>query len=219
MSETKGQARRRIDSDPKICDKDSVPVVSPASSSMSSVSSCGSSAGAKTKAHGHAPKRTRVVSPQTIWYISSLIALTGIFYYVHVIAPGAGPMAGHDAVGTSVGTSHVISCGGRGVLDTPIANASLSYDDKLEWIRRTQFPHLNKQVYLDYTGAGLYQIQQVEQLVCDLKSNLYGNAHSQSPSSLHTEQTLCDIRHKVLDFFNASPSEYSVIFTSGCTGT
>lgn len=122
------------------------------------------------------------------------------------------------ATATISSSQHLINCGNRGVLDTPVANSTMSFGEKLEWMRQNQFPQLKDQVYLDFTGAGQYQIQQVEQMICDLRTNLYGNAHSQSPSSLRTEQTLCDLRHKVLDFFNASSSQYTVIFTSGCTG-
>lgn len=51
----------------------------------------------------------------------------------------------------------------------------------------------------------------------DLKTHLYGNTHSENPSSVLTERRVEEIRAHVLRFFNTTLAEYSVIFTSGAT--
>ncbi|CAF90945.1 unnamed protein product, partial [Tetraodon nigroviridis] len=44
-----------------------------------------------------------------------------------------------------------------------------------------------------------------------------GDPHSQNPSSRLTHDTLERVRYRILQHFNTTPEEYSVIFTSGCT--
>ncbi|XP_015082926.1 molybdenum cofactor sulfurase [Solanum pennellii] len=93
------------------------------------------------------------------------------------------------------------------------ANSPKNIDE----IRATEFKRLNDTVYLDHAGATLYSESQMEAVFKDLNSNLYGNPHSQSTCSLATEDIVGKARQQVLSFFNASPREYSCIFTSGAT--
>lgn len=51
----------------------------------------------------------------------------------------------------------------------------------------------------------------------DMMSNLYGNPHSGSPSSQLSTNRVEDIRHKVLQFFNAEPDEFDVVFVANAT--
>ena len=51
----------------------------------------------------------------------------------------------------------------------------------------------------------------------DLKTHLYGNPHSQNPSSQLSADAVDGIRELVLQHFNTDSSHYDVIFTSGCT--
>lgn len=51
------------------------------------------------------------------------------------------------------------------------------YGGKLEEIRATDTPHLTDQVYLDYTGSGVYRASMVDAMAQDMKTNLYGNPH------------------------------------------
>ena len=64
------------------------------------------------------------------------------------------------------------------------------YNGTIDTIRENDMKRMRGAVYLDYTGAGLYRESQVT--VCNnlLLSNLYGNAHSRSPSSLNTEHAV-----------------------------
>ena len=51
----------------------------------------------------------------------------------------------------------------------------------------------------------------------DLASHLYGNPHSQNPSSLLSTDSIDGIRELVLNHFNTDSTHYDIVFTSGCT--
>lgn len=53
--------------------------------------------------------------------------------------------------------------------------------------------------------------------MADMMSNLYGNPHSGSPSSQLSTNRIEDIRHQVLQFFNADPDEFDVVFVANAT--
>lgn len=93
------------------------------------------------------------------------------------------------------------------------------YSRHLESIRHTDFPNLKGHCYLDHTGAELYPSPVLESFTADLKANCYGNPHSgeTSPSASATERRVEEARHRVLNFFDASPDDYSVVFTSNAT--
>lgn len=67
------------------------------------------------------------------------------------------------------------------------------------------------------TGSAAYRASQVDAMAEDLKQNLYGNTHSENPSSVLTERRVEEVRAHVVRFFNTTLSEYSVVFTSGAT--
>ncbi|XP_043993005.1 molybdenum cofactor sulfurase [Gambusia affinis] len=71
--------------------------------------------------------------------------------------------------------------------------------------------------YLDHAAATLYPESLLRDYFRDISTNLYGNPHSHSPSSSLTHDTVERVRDRVLQHFNTSSKEYSVIFTSGCT--
>ncbi len=82
-------------------------------------------------------------------------------------------------------------------------------------LRRREFSRLDAQghVYLDYTGAGLYSESQVRANAEFLCRSVFGNPHSRNPTSLAATQ-LCDhARTRVLQYFNADPDLYEVVFT------
>uniref|UniRef100_A0A4W3JJ23 Molybdenum cofactor sulfurase n=1 Tax=Callorhinchus milii TaxID=7868 RepID=A0A4W3JJ23_CALMI len=71
--------------------------------------------------------------------------------------------------------------------------------------------------YLDHAGTTLYAHSQLQRFYQDLADNVYGNPHSENLSSKLTHDTIENVRYRVLQHFNTSPEEYSVIFTSGST--
>ncbi|XP_015882118.3 molybdenum cofactor sulfurase isoform X1 [Ziziphus jujuba] len=87
----------------------------------------------------------------------------------------------------------------------------------IDEIRATEFKRLDGKVYLDHAGATLYSESQMEAIFKNLTANVYGNPHSQSDTSSATGDLVREARQQVLDYFKASPKEYSCIFTSGAT--
>jgi molybdenum cofactor sulfurtransferase len=93
-------------------------------------------------------------------------------------------------------------------------------DARFEELRQREFSRLDAlgHVYLDYTGAGLYSESQVRANAEMLCSSVLGNPHSRNPTSL-AATTLCeDARTRVLDYFNADPDLYEVVFTLNSSG-
>ena len=76
----------------------------------------------------------------------------------------------------------------------------------------------NGQVYLDYTGGGLYSESQVRAHQDVLLNGVFGNPHSTNPSSRISTELVENTRKASLDFFQADPAEYVVIFTSNASG-
>jgi molybdenum cofactor sulfurtransferase len=87
-------------------------------------------------------------------------------------------------------------------------------------LRASDYERLDRlgHVYLDYTGGGLYAASQIRAHAEFLLSNVYGNPHSTNPTSALTTQLVEQARTRVLEFFNASPQEYAVVFTPNATG-
>jgi molybdenum cofactor sulfurtransferase len=95
--------------------------------------------------------------------------------------------------------------------------ASTAQIDKL---RARDYARLEKtgQVYLDYTGGSLYAESQVLAHQKLLLEGVFGNPHSTNPTSFASTKLIEDTRKAILRFFNASPEEYVVIFTSNASG-
>jgi selenocysteine lyase/cysteine desulfurase len=89
-----------------------------------------------------------------------------------------------------------------------------------EQLRRREYARLDHggQVYLDYTGAGLYAESQLAEHFELLRSSVFGNPHSASPASVAATALVEQARAAVLSFFRADPVEYVVIFTPNATG-
>ena len=90
----------------------------------------------------------------------------------------------------------------------------------IDELRRTQYERLDagEHVYLDYTGGGLYAETQLQQHQQMLRDNVFGNPHSTNPTSLAATKLVDSARAYVLNFFNADPREYDVIFTLNASG-
>ena len=91
---------------------------------------------------------------------------------------------------------------------------------QIDALRASEYSRLDnrRHVYLDYTGGSLYADSQLREHMALLCEHVLGNPHSSNPASsamtLMVEQT----RQAVLEFFNASPEEYLVIFTANASG-
>ncbi|RMF78175.1 MAG: aminotransferase class V-fold PLP-dependent enzyme [Chloroflexi bacterium] len=90
----------------------------------------------------------------------------------------------------------------------------------LDTLREQEYNRLDqtRQIYLDYTGGGLYAKSQLKQHTEMLLKGVYGNPHSSNPTSLASTMLDDEARQYVLSFFNADPEEYMVIFTPNASG-
>ena len=88
----------------------------------------------------------------------------------------------------------------------------------IDELREREYPHLDKEVYLDYTGAGVYALAQLRAHQDRLSARAYGNPHSANPTSVASTELVESARRAVLRFLNADPDEYAVIFTPNATG-
>jgi len=90
----------------------------------------------------------------------------------------------------------------------------------LDALRAAEYSRLDllRHTYLDYTGAGLNASRQVREHLSLLESQVFGNPHSQNPTSATITTLVEQCRRKVLDYFHASPEEYTVIFTPNASG-
>jgi selenocysteine lyase/cysteine desulfurase len=90
----------------------------------------------------------------------------------------------------------------------------------IDAIRAHEYGRLDRlaQVYLDYTGGSLYAEAQLQEHMALLADQVFGNPHSSNPTSLAMTTLVEQTRAVVLDYLNASPDEYAVIFTSNASG-
>jgi molybdenum cofactor sulfurtransferase len=91
---------------------------------------------------------------------------------------------------------------------------------QFEALRQREFSRLDAQgqVYLDFTGAGLYAESQVRAHTEFLCRGVFGNPHSRNPTSLAATQLCEAARSRVLEYFNADPELYEVVFTLNASG-
>jgi len=73
-------------------------------------------------------------------------------------------------------------------------------------------------IYLDYTGGGLCAESQLARHRDLLAGAVFGNPHSQNVPSREATAQAEATRTQILEFFQASPEEYEVIFTPNATG-
>ncbi|MGK5740394.1 aminotransferase class V-fold PLP-dependent enzyme [Micromonospora sp. URMC 103] len=91
---------------------------------------------------------------------------------------------------------------------------------RIDALRATEYQHLDRDghVYLDYAGAGVPARAQVVAHQERLLAGLYGNPHSENPTSAAAGAQVEAARRAVLRFFRADPAEYAVVFTPNATG-
>lgn len=91
------------------------------------------------------------------------------------------------------------------------------YNAKVEAFRDEEYPMLKGSVYLDHAGTTPYPKSLMDSFVRDMTSNLYGNPHSGSSSSQLSTSRIEDVRLRVLQFFNADPADFDVVFVANAT--
>lgn len=90
----------------------------------------------------------------------------------------------------------------------------------IDRLRLTDYARLdvNRQVYLDYTGGGLYAESQILRHHRLLSEHVFGNPHSTNPASLASTELVEHAREYILRFFHADPEEYAAVFTANASG-
>ncbi|GAB3276585.1 aminotransferase class V-fold PLP-dependent enzyme [Larkinella harenae] len=90
----------------------------------------------------------------------------------------------------------------------------------LDALRDREFARLDEHghIYLDFTGAGLYTQQQVDQHSQQLKQQVFGNPHSSNPTSNYSTAVTESARDYVLHYLNTNREEYVCIFTQNASG-
>lgn len=85
-------------------------------------------------------------------------------------------------------------------------------------LRKKEFSRLDKkkQIYLDYTGGGLYPKSLIKTHQRQLLKSVFGNPHSTNPASQLSEKKIKETRESILNFFHAE--DYYCIFTPNATG-
>eukprot|EP00731_Ephydatia_muelleri_P014883 Em0008g603a len=104
------------------------------------------------------------------------------------------------------------------MLGSTSCDAASEYNCKMQDYRTSEFSHMAGATYLDHTGTTLYAKSHLEACFKDLASNLYGNPHSHNPSSTNSSDRIHHVRETILRHFNTTLNQYSIVFTSGCTG-
>jgi molybdenum cofactor sulfurtransferase len=101
-------------------------------------------------------------------------------------------------------------------------NAFPDYDHThdIDELREREYARLDRlgQVYLDYTGAGLYAESQLRLHHELLTGGVFGNPHSGNPTSRAATELVESARRAVLESFDADPAEYLCIFTQNASG-
>lgn len=110
----------------------------------------------------------------------------------------------------------------RSTIEDEFVRAYPSYASTqvLDELRASDYARLDRQqqVYLDYTGGGLYATSQLRQHMALLEEHVFGNPHSLNPTSLAMTHLIDQTRAFVLDYFNAAADEYDLIFTLNASG-
>jgi len=90
----------------------------------------------------------------------------------------------------------------------------------LDQLRATDYRRLDEsnQVYLDYTGGSLYAESQLERHMELMRSAVFGNPHSNNPTSTAMTHHLEQSRQYILAYFNASAQDYILVFTPNASG-
>ena len=90
---------------------------------------------------------------------------------------------------------------------------------EIDRLRARDYSRLDRDghIYLDYTGGSLYAESQVRAHADLLASGVFGNPHSGSLSSMASTSLVEQTRRRILEFFQAPPDLYTVVFTQNAS--
>ncbi|KAL0475722.1 molybdenum cofactor sulfurase [Neurospora intermedia] len=91
------------------------------------------------------------------------------------------------------------------------------YNADVEKIREEEYSMLKDSIYLDHAGTTPYPKSLMDRFAQEMTANLFGNPHSASASSQLSTQRIQDIRLRALQFFNADPADFDLVFVANAT--
>ncbi|KAK9771154.1 putative Pyridoxal phosphate-dependent transferase [Seiridium cardinale] len=91
------------------------------------------------------------------------------------------------------------------------------YNNDVEAIRLREYPHMNKGIYLDHSGATIYAKSAIESFTQKMISNLYGNPHSENLPAQLSGDVVDEVREKTLRFLGADPEHFDLVFVANAT--
>ncbi|PSR97485.1 molybdenum cofactor sulfurase [Coniella lustricola] len=91
------------------------------------------------------------------------------------------------------------------------------YNAAVEHLRDAEYPMLKDAIYLDHAGTTPYPKSLIDGFATEMTANLLGNPHSATPSSQLSTRRIEDTRLRALQFFNARPEDYDLIFVANAT--
>ncbi|KAJ5794508.1 Aminotransferase class V/Cysteine desulfurase [Penicillium paradoxum] len=86
-----------------------------------------------------------------------------------------------------------------------------------EALRETEYPMLKGETYLDHTGTTLYAQSALKAFTHEMSTSLLGNPHSESRSSQLSTKKVEEVRRRTLEFFNADPEHFDLVFVMNAT--
>src|SRR5690242_18771204 len=91
-------------------------------------------------------------------------------------------------------------------------NCARDFAGQFEELRALEYARLDRsgEVYLDYTGGGLYAESQLREHLDLLGGAVFGNPHSSNPTSSRSTELVERARSSILAYFRADPEEYAV---------
>ncbi len=87
----------------------------------------------------------------------------------------------------------------------------------LDELRAKEYPLLAANTYLDFTAGNVYATSQLLRHMQLLQRQLLGNPHSTNPASAASTELVGRARRAILRFFNASPDDWDVVFTTNAS--
>ena len=89
-----------------------------------------------------------------------------------------------------------------------------SFEEKVKIYRDWTSKNGGQKYKFDYAKQQFLPDSIFEKYIYDLQTHLYGNPHSESPSSEYSSSVINKMRNKILKSFNTDASHYTVIFTN-----
>lgn len=83
--------------------------------------------------------------------------------------------------------------------------------------RRSNAVSVPETTYLDHAGTTPYPRSLMKEFERDMNSQLFGNPHSNSPSSMLSTDSVESARLRALNFFKADPEHFDLIFVANAT--